>query len=128
MVSKNRAQRIADRIYEEISEMLIFDIQDPRLSGVSVTDVVVDRELAFADIYVSSVQGSESAEDILSGFQRASGFLRSELARRIDLRTFPQIRFHWDQTPERAEKIEKLLDSLSQESQLTSEDDLLENE
>jgi len=128
VVSKNRAQRIADRIYEEISEMLIFDIQDPRLSGVSVTDVVVDRELAFADIYVSSVQGSESAKNIISGFQRASGFLRSELARRIDLRTFPQLRFHWDQTPERAEKIEKLLDSLSQESQLTSEDDLLGNE
>jgi len=124
VVSKNRAQRIADRIQEEISEMLIFDIQDPNLSGASVTDVSVDRELAFADIYISSVQGSESAENILTGFQRASGFLRSELARRIDLRTFPQLRFHWDPTPERAEKIEKLLDSLSQQGQPTSEDDL----
>ena len=127
MVSKNRAQRIADRIHEEISEMLIFDIQDPRLSGVSVTDVTVDRELAYADIYVSSLQGSESAESILTGFQRASGFLRSELARRIDLRTFPQLRFHWDPTPEHAEKIEYLLDSLSQENQPTPEDDLPEN-
>jgi ribosome-binding factor A len=124
VVSKNRAQRIADRIQEEISEMLIFDIQDPNLSGASVTDVSVDRELAYADIYISSVQGSESAENILTGFQRASGFLRSELARRIDLRTFPQLRFHWDPTPERAEKIEKLLDSLSQQGQPTSEDDL----
>jgi ribosome-binding factor A len=124
VVSKNRAQRIADRIQEEISEMLIFDIQDPNLSGASVTDVSVDRELAYADIYISSVQGSESAENILNGFQRASGFLRSELARRIDLRTFPQLRFHWDPTPERAEKIEKLLDSLSQPGQPTSEDDL----
>ena len=128
MVSKNRAQRIADRIHEEISEMLIFDIQDPRLSGVSVTDVTVDRELAYADIYVSSVQGSESAENILTGFKRASGFLRSELARRIDLRTFPQLRFHWDPTPEHVEKIEKLLDSLSQQGQPTSEDDLPGNE
>ena len=128
MVSRNRAQRIADRIHEEISEMLIFDIQDPRLSGVSITDVTVDRELAYADIYVSSLQGSESAENILAGFQRASGFLRSELARRIDLRTFPQLRFHWDPTPEHAEKIENLLDSLSQEGQPTSEDDLPGNE
>ena len=128
MVSKNRAQRIADRIHEEISEMLIFDIQDPRLSGVYVTDVTVDRELAYADIYVSSVQGSESAGNILTGFQRASGFLRSELARRIDLRTFPQLRFHWDPTPEHAEKIENLLDSLSQQGQPTSEDDLPGNE
>ena len=127
MVSKNRAQRIADRIHEEISEMLIFDIQDPRLSGVSVTDVTVDRELAYADIYVSSVQGSESAENILTGFKHASGFLRSELARRIDLRTFPQLRFHWDPTPEHAENIENLLDSLSQQEQPTSEDDLPEN-
>jgi len=124
VVSKNRAQRIADRIQEEISEMLIFDIQDPNLAGASVTDVTVDRELAYADIYISSVQGSESAENILNGFQRASGFLRSELARRIDLRTFPQLRFHWDPTPERAEKIEKLLDSLSQPGQPTSEQDL----
>ena len=128
MVSRNRAQRIADRIHEEISEMLIFDIKDPRLSGVSVTDVTVDRELAYADIYVSSIQGSESAENILTGFQRASGFLRSELARRIDLRTFPQLRFRWDPTPENTEKIEKLLDSLSQQGQPTSEDDLPENE
>lgn len=128
MVSKNRAQRISDRIHEEISEMLIFDIQDPRLSGVSVTDVIVDRELAYANIYVSSVQGSESAENILTGFKSASGFLRSELARRIDLRTFPQLRFHWDPTPEHAEKIEHLLDSLNEENQLNSEDDLPENE
>jgi ribosome-binding factor A len=128
VVSSNRAQRIADRIHEEISEMLIFDLQDPRLSGVSVTDVTVDRELAYADIYVSSLQGSESAENILAGFQRASGFLRSELARRIDLRTFPQLRFHWDPTPEHVEKIEKLLDSLSQQGQPTSEDDLPGNE
>ncbi len=124
MVSKNRAQRIADRIHEEISEMLIFDIHDPRLSGVSVTDVTVDRELAYADIYVSSIQGADSAEEILTGFQHASGFLRSELARRINLRTFPKLRFQWDPTPEHAEKIEKLLDSLNQQDHRTSEEEL----
>lgn len=123
MVSKNRALRIADRIHQEISEMLIFDTHDPRLSGVSVTDVTVDRELAYADIYVSSIQGAEAAEEILAGFQRAGGFFRSELARRIDLRTFPKLRFHWDPTPEHAEKIEKILDSLDQQDQLTSEEE-----
>lgn len=113
MVSKNRAERIGDRIQEELSEILIFDIQDPRLSDVSITDVRVDRELAFADIYVSSLQGSDAAEDIIAGFKHASGFLRRELANRVDLRTFPQLRFHWDPTPEHAENIEKLLDQLS---------------
>lgn len=115
MVSKNRADRIADRIREEISEMLIYDIQDPRLANVSITDVHVDRELAYADIYVSSFQGSDAAEEIIVGFRHASGFLRRELANRVELRTFPQLRFHWDPTPEHAENIEKLLDQLSTE-------------
>jgi ribosome-binding factor A len=128
MVSKGRAQRIADRIREEISEMLIFDIKDPRISGAYITDVSVDRELAFADIYIFTTQDSDSAEQVLSGFKHASGFLRSELARRIELRTFPQLRFHWDPTPERAEYIEKLIDSISQTDQDGAGDDLQGNE
>lgn len=115
MVSISRAQRISERIHEEISEMLIFNIQDPRISGAYITDVSVDRELAYADIYIFSAQGSDGSEEVLAGFKHASGYLRSELARRINLRTFPQLRFHWDPTPERAEHIEEILDSLSQE-------------
>jgi len=128
VVSKSRAQRIADRIREEISEMLIFDIQDPRVTSAYVTDVTVDRELAFADIYVYSSQGSDVAEDILSGFTHASGFLRSELANRIELRNFPQLRFHWDPTPERADHIEKLIDSISESDQVETGDDRPGNE
>jgi ribosome-binding factor A len=115
LVSKLRSQRIADRIREELSEMLIFDIQDPRLAGVSITDVTVDKELAYAEIYVSSLAGSERAPSIIAGFEHASGFLRSELARRVELRTYPQLRFHWDPTPERAEHIEQLLDEIKNE-------------
>ncbi len=128
MVSKSRAQRIAERIHEEISEMLIFDIQDPRIAGAYITDVSVDRELAFANIYIFAPQGSERADEILSGFKHASGFLRSELARRIDLRTFPQLRFHWDPTPERADHIEKLLDSIHQDQEPGSGEVLPGNE
>ncbi len=88
----------------------------------------MDRELAYADIYVFSSDGSESANEILAGFNRASGFLRSELAQRIELRTFPNLRFHWDPTPERAEKIEELLDSLDLQDTYEPEDDLSGNE
>ena len=58
MVSKLRAERIAERIYEELSTILILEVSDPRLASVSITDVSVDRELAFASIYVSSLEGS----------------------------------------------------------------------
>lgn len=128
MVSSNRAKRIADRIREELSEMLIFDIKDPRLASATFTDVSVDRELAYADIYVSSIQGSESAQDIIAACENAKGYLRSKLSNRIELRTFPQLRFHWDPTLERAEHIEKLLANLSTEEESDLGDDHPEKE
>ncbi len=113
MVSKLRAQRIGDRIREELSQMLLLEIADPRLNGVSVTDVRVDRELAFANIYVSAIEGSERADEILAGLNHARGYLRYELSHRIDLRTFPQLKFHWDPTFERAERIDQIIKALN---------------
>lgn len=116
MPSKLRLQRINDRIREELSEMVVKnEIHDPRLAGISITDVSVDRELAYAEIYVSAVEGSARAKEILSGLESASGFIRRMLAERVDLRAFPKLRFHWDPTPERAERIEQILYSLRQE-------------
>jgi len=115
MPSKIRLQRIADRVRQELAEMLITCVSDPRLMGISVTDVKVDRELAFADIYVSAVEGVKRSEEILEGLDHANGFLRHELAAKIELRVFPRLRFHWDPTPENADHIEKLLATLRQQ-------------
>jgi len=112
MPSGIRLQRIADRIRETLSEMLIYEINDPRLQQIYVSDVKVDRELAFADIYVSAVEGVSRAEEILAGLESASGYMRRTLAGRIELRTFPRLRFHWDPTLENADHIEKLLAEL----------------
>jgi ribosome-binding factor A len=109
MASGIRLQRIADRIRQELSEMLIREIADPRLEQIFVTDVRVDKELAFADVYVSAVEGVDRSQEILAGLKSASSFLRRALAARIELRTFPRLRFHWDPTPENADHIEKLL-------------------
>ena len=97
--------------------MLVRDISDPRLLGISITDVRVDRELAFAEIYFSALEGSERAPEILAGLEHAQGYLRHELAVRIDLRTFPRLRFHWDPTFEKADTIEKLLAGLQAEKE-----------
>lgn len=115
MVSKQRTERIAERIRNELSEMLIYDISDPRLEGVSITDVNVDRELAFASIYVSAFEGSVRTDEIMAGLESARGYLRRELSHRINLRSFPHLRFYWDPTFERAENIDKLIASLQEE-------------
>jgi ribosome-binding factor A len=112
MPTSVRIQRIADRIRRDLSEMLIRQVSDPRLHQIFITDVKVDRELAFADIYVSAVEGASRSAEVLAGLEHAGGFLRHELAAHIELRTFPQLRFHWDPTPENADHIERLLADL----------------
>lgn len=126
MPSQVRLKRIADRIREDLSEMLINDIQDPRLAAIFITDVKVDRELAYADIFVSAVEGQTRAEEVIQGLTHAGSFLRRALAQKIALRVFPRLRFHWDPTPERADHIEKLLRQIRQQpasSNPTPQDD-----
>ncbi len=135
MVSKLRLERIAERIREDLSEILLQEISDPRLGGVFISGVKVDRELSYADIHVSALEGSERAEEIMAGLDHAQGYLRKSLSQRIDLRTFPRLRFHWDVTPEKAARIEEIIASLHQhesenetqteipESNLISEDE-----
>ena len=112
MPSGIRLQRIADRIRQELSQMLIRELSDPRLHQIFITDVKVDRELAYADIYVSAIEGVGRSREILAGLESASGFIRRTLSGRIELRSFPQMRFHWDPTPEHADQIEKVLAEL----------------
>ena len=112
MVSKTRLTRISERIREDLSEILLKESSDPRLKGVTITDVEVDRELAFAEVYVCTIEGSPHSQEVLNALDHAKGFLRSELAHRMDLRVFPRLRFHWDPTLENADKIEQLLQSI----------------
>ncbi len=94
--------------------MLIREISDPRLQLIYVTDVKVDKELTYADIFVSAVEGTIRSKEILNGLESASGFIRRTLAGRVDLRVFPRLRFHWDPTPENADRIEKVLAEIRQ--------------
>ena len=112
MPSGVRLQRIADGIRLQLSEMLIKEISDPPLKQIYLTDVKIDRELAYADVYVSAVEGASRSQEVLAGLESASGFIRRTLASRVELRAFPRLRFHWDMTPENADHIEKLLADL----------------
>jgi ribosome-binding factor A len=112
MPSGIRIKRIEDRIQQVLSEMLIHEVNDPRLKQIFVTGVKVDRELAYAEVYVSAVEGASRSAGVIAGLESASGFLRRELSARVELRSFPRLRFHWDPTPENADHIEKLLAEL----------------
>ncbi|MEA2007989.1 MAG: 30S ribosome-binding factor RbfA, partial [Chloroflexota bacterium] len=82
----------------------------------SITHIRLDPEVAFADIYVSAFEGEDRSKEILAGLKHAQGYLRSELAHRIShLRSFPVLRFHWDETLKKADRIDKLIAQLEAE-------------
>ena len=121
MVSQSRALRISQRIKEDLAELLLYEVSDPRLAGVFITYVKVDRELSFASVFISALEGVERESEIIEGLSHAAGFLRRKLAQSIDIRSFPQLRFNWDPIPENAERVDKILSKLKSESEENNE-------
>jgi ribosome-binding factor A len=109
MPTELRMKRINDRVKEVLSIALLTKAEDPRLSAVTVTDVQIDRELDFANIYVSALGGSEVKDEVIEALNHARGFLKFEIANEVDLRVMPKLRFFWDPTPERAQRLDQLL-------------------
>jgi ribosome-binding factor A len=105
--------RIAERIRVILSELLLRDVRDPRLQGVTVTEVKIDPELIVADVFVNALGDESRQEDVLDGLRSANGFLRREIGRRVRLRVTPELHFHWDLTLERGERLNQLITSLN---------------
>ena len=111
-MSKIRQQRTADHIQTILSELLIRDMRDPRLQGLTITEVRIDRELQYADIYINALGDDSREDEIMTALEKATGYMRRELAQKMSLRTVPQLHFHWDPTLAHAERISEILDSL----------------
>lgn len=109
MPSEIRLKRIQDQIRRVLTEIIESKVNDPRILGVYITDISVDRELDYANIYVSALGELTNTVEILEGLKNASGFLRYSLSQEIKLRVMPKLRFYWDDTPEKADRIESLL-------------------
>ena len=90
----------------EFTRLLMGSLKDPRLDGVTVTDVRATRDLSFATVYVRS---DENVEAAIEGLEHAVGFIRREFGRSLRLRKIPEFRFVPDETPEHASRIEALL-------------------
>ena len=108
----SRYLKVADFVRDEVARILQFDIRDPRVgSFVSVNDVRVSKDLSYADIYVSSLQAedNEAQQALIAVLNKASGFVRTELAKRHKMRTTPKPRFHYDELVERGPRLEELI-------------------
>lgn len=114
MSGSARALRVADQIQIELSDILRRRMKDPRLGFVTVTGVDVPADLRSARVFISALDEDALAE-ALELLQGARGFLRSELGRRLTLRSTPELFFRPDRSAERGRRIEDLLREIQEE-------------
>lgn len=114
---KYRVGRVGEEIKKEICQMLQMELKDPRIGFVTVTDVEVTRDLSLARVYLSILGSEEERKETLRSLERAKGFIRSELGRRIRLRHTPEIEFRYDKSIEYSCRIAHLLHEISREKE-----------
>ncbi len=116
MMAENRVRRVAEQIKKDIGGIINFEIKDPRVAGLtSVTDVSLSKDLRHASVYISIYGNDLEKEETLTALARASGFIRSEIGRRIRLRYTPEINFYLDNSIEYGAYIESVIKSLKEE-------------
>lgn len=112
-----RANRIAEQMKQELSDIISRRLKDPRVGFVTITDVDVTGDLQQAKVYFTVLGDEEKKAETLEALEKASGFIRSEIGSRIRLRKTPEIFFEFDESIDYGNRIEKLLSDLNKDEQ-----------
>lgn len=113
-----RADRLAELIKEEISDIIRRRVSDPRIGFVSITDVALSPDLKEAKVYISVFGDENKKKEAMDGLGSATGFIRSELAHILKIRTMPHIRFIRDDSIERGSKVLEIISKLEHEERV----------
>jgi len=108
--AQGRPQRVGDLIQRELSELVARELRDPRVGMVTLTAVDVSPDMSHAKVFFTLLD-KERLEEVQEGLRRAAGFLRSQLAKRVKLYSIPELRFEYDESVERADRLSRLIDS-----------------
>ncbi|GIO53213.1 30S ribosome-binding factor RbfA [Paenibacillus cellulositrophicus] len=108
-MAKIRAGRVGEQIKKELSQLIQSELKDPRIGFVTVTGVDVTNDLSQAKVYLSVLGDNEQKNNTLKALEKANGFLRSELGKRVRLRHTPELIFKFDESIAYGSHIEKLL-------------------
>jgi ribosome-binding factor A len=109
----NRPQRVGDLIQRALAELLLREAQDPRFQQVTITAVDVSPDLSNASVYIS-ILNIDQIKETLQALNKAAGYFRHKLADAVDLRIMPHLRFVFDESISRADRISKLIDDALQ--------------
>lgn len=109
-----RTDRVSQKLQEILARLLLTEVRDPRVQGLEITDAEVSPDLHQAQIYWVRIQESTDAElkRAAEGLEQAKGYLKRELGKRLDTKYTPDLDFRYDETLERARRIENLLEDV----------------
>jgi ribosome-binding factor A len=105
-----RSQRVAVEIQRLLNELLLAEVKDPRLTDARITEVEVSGDLSLATVFFNTLGLDDDPAPIKEGFEQARGFFRSRVAKALQLRRVPELRFRHDTTAKRAIELGKLID------------------
>lgn len=111
-----KIERIADMIQQELSYILQLEVRDSDIRFVTITDVHVTNDLSFAKVYVTVLR-EDKRKETLQALKDASGFLRKELAKRVNIRHIPELQFVYDESIDYGKHIEELIDEIHKKSE-----------
>ncbi len=114
-MSGNRKEKLQQEIKKVISDILQKEVKDPSVGFVTVTSVDLSGDLRHAKVFVSILGEKSNQADTLKGLEKATGFVRTELGKRLRLRHVPEIVFQFDDSIEHGDHINKLLKQLREE-------------
>ena len=117
-----RARRVADQMQRELSELIRLEIKDPRVGMLTITEVEVTRDMDHAKVFFTTLGGKPEHDACLEGLQRASGFLRTQLSQRMQLRQVPKLSFVYDHSVERGVQLSQLIESAVAEDRTRNPD------
>ncbi len=107
-----RAHRVSGQIHRELAQLVHDTVKDPRVGMVTIVDVTVSRDLTHAKVYFTVLGDNEhTTKASETGLNRAAGFLRGELGRRLKMRGVPELRFMYDDTPQKSARLDALIDA-----------------
>ena len=110
-MSHDRPRKVADLIQRELSDLLRREVRDPHVGMVTLTSVDVSPDLSHAKVFFTLLDAQRKTETARA-LQRAAGFLRTQLAHRMKMYTTPELRFAYDESVERGDRLSRLIDSV----------------
>ena len=119
---QKRSKRVGDAIRNELAVLLLSKARDPQLAEVNISRVEVTDDLKLARIYFTTLSGKSSVRRLENALQRAKGFMRSHVARTLNLRFTPELQFRYDDTADKVARIESIFQEIANERKGSDED------